>query len=177
MQRHFLNGKKISLRNLEETDLQNIQKWLSNSEFTHYLFQGDRPTSLQSLKDDFDKNHKNMHDVVFALVTKNNVHIGWVGIYEINWISRKGEIRFFVGEKKFWGRGYATEAVSLLVDYAFNKLNLHRVYGGTNKENKGSIKVFKNNGFHEEGTLKEEHFRNGRYYDVLRFGLINKKHS
>ena len=176
MKNQFLKGKKIYLRDLEEEDLPNIQNWLNDSEFTRYLFQGDRPSNLQIMKEDFNKNLKNRNEIAFAIITSNNVHVGWAGIYEINWISRKGELRFFIGERKFWKKGYAAEVVTLLVGYGFNKLNLHRVYGGTNIENKGSIKVFRNNGFFEEGILKEEHFRNGRYYDVIRFGLLNKRH-
>ena len=176
MHNAFLIGKKIYLKGIEEDDLENMHKWISDSIFTHLLFQGDRPPNLQHMKNEFNTNLKDHKEIVFSIVTKTDQHIGWAGIYEINWISRKGEIRFFIGEKKFWGKGYATETVSLLVDYAFNKLNLHRIYGGTNEENVGSIKVFKNNKFIQEGILKEEHFRNGKYYDVLRFGVINKKH-
>jgi len=113
---------------------------------------------------------------IFAIINKkNNVHIGWAGIYEINWISSNGELRFFLGEKKYRKKGFTTETVSLLIKYAFNKLNLHRVYGGANKENLGSIRIFKNLKFRSEGTSYEAHFRNGKYYDTIRFGLINKK--
>lgn len=174
MKNQFLEGKKIYLRGIEENDLIKIHDWLCDPDFTRYLFQGDRPPNMSIMKEDFNNNARNTFEIVFAVVTKNNLHIGWAGLYEINWISRKSELRFFIGEKKFWGKGYTTEVVSLLKDYAFNKLNLHRLYGGTNIENKGSVKVFKNNGFFEEGILKEEHFRNGKYYDVIRFGLVNK---
>ena len=176
MRNAFLIGKKIHLRGMEEADLENMYRWISDSVFTRLLFQGDKPPNFQHMKDEFNNSLKDNSEIVFSIVTKTDQHIGWAGIYEINWISRKGEIRFFIGEKKFWGKGYATETVSLLVDYAFNKLNLHRIYGGTNEENVGSINVFKNNKFMQEGVLKEEHFRNGKYYDVLRFGVINKKH-
>lgn len=176
MRNAFLIGKKIYLRGREEADFEKIHKWVSDSTFTRLLFQGDKPPNLQHMKEEFNISHKDNNEIVFSIITKTDQHVGWAGIYEISWISRKGEIRFFIGEKKFWGKGYATETVSLLVDYAFNKLNLHRIYGGTNEENIGSINVFKNNKFIQEGILKEEHFRNGKYYDVLRFGIINKKH-
>jgi len=105
------------------------------------------------------------------------MHVGWAGVYEIDWISRNGELRFFIGDKKIWGKGLATDAVGLLIDYAFNKLNLHRVYGGANKENYGSVKVFKKLSFFEEGKTIEGHYRNGKYYDLVHYGLINKSHK
>ena len=176
MNKPFLIGKKIYLRGLEESDLENIQRWLCDNDVTQLLFQGYKPLNLQLMRDKFNKKINSDDEIVFAIINKaNNLHIGWAGIYEINWISRNGELRFFIGEKKYWGQGLATESVSLLIDYAFNKLNLHRVYGGTNKENHGSIKIFRKLGFAEEGILKEDYFRNGRYNDSIRFGLLNKK--
>lgn len=171
----FLIGKKVKLRGLTESDLPKIQQWLCDSDVTNLLFQGEKPPSLDIMKEDFHKQSKENNDIVFAIISKtDNIHIGWAGVYEINWISRNCEIRFFIGDKKYWKKGLATESVSLIIDYAFNKLNLHRVFGGTNIENHGSITVFRKLGFSEEGISKEGHFRNGRYYDLIRFGLINK---
>ena len=176
MNKPFLIGKKIYLRGLEESDLENIQKWLCDSAVTKLLFQGDRPPNLQVMKEDFNKKIRDGMEIVFAIINKtSDFYIGWTGIYEINWVSRSGELRFFIGEKKYWEKGLATEAVRLLIDYAFNKLNLHKLYGGANIENYGSLKIFRRLGFEEEGISKEGHFRNGRYYDLVRFGLINKK--
>ena len=171
----FLIGKKVYLRGLKESDLENIQQWLCDSDVTKLLFQGDRPPDLEIMREDFRRKVRENSEIVFAIIAKtNNVHVGWAGIYEINWISRNGELRFFIGQKKYWNKGFATEAVSLLIDYAFNKLNLHRVYGGANIENHGSVNVFRKLGFVEEGISKEGHFRNGKYYDLIRFGLLNK---
>jgi RimJ/RimL family protein N-acetyltransferase len=172
----FLIGKKVYLRGLEESDLENIQRWLCDSGVTKLLFQGDIPPNLHLMKEEFHKKMSQNNEIVFAIVSKaNNLHVGWAGIYEINWVSRNGELRFFIGEKKHWRKGLTTESVSLLIDYAFNKLNLHRVYGGANIENHGSVKIFRKLGFSQEGISKEGHYRNGRYYDLIRFGLLNKK--
>jgi len=171
----FLVGKKTYLRGLEETDLENIQKWLCDEKITYHLFQGDLPPNLDRMKNEYQKLISNHKDIVFAIISnENDLHIGWTGIYEINWISRNGELRFFIGDSKYHKKGIATEVVSLLIKYAFDKLNLHKVYGGTNKENLGSVKIFEKLGFEKEGTSKEGHFRNGKYYDLIRFGLINK---
>lgn len=175
MKNPFLVNKKIYLRALQEEDLENIQRWLCDEDITRLLFQGDKPPNLDLMKEEFRKKIRENSEIVFAIMNKsNNIHIGWAGIYEINWISRSGEVRFFIGEKKYHGKGLATETVSLLIKYAFEKLNLHRMHGGANKENKGSIAVFRKLGFSQEGISKEGHFRNGRYYDLIHFGLINR---
>lgn len=175
MEKAFLIGKKIYLRGLEEQDLTNLQKWLCDSEITKLLFQGDRPLNLDHMKQEFYTKINDKNEIVFAIMTKsNNKHIGWAGLYEINWPSRNAEVRFFIGDKTYWKKGLATDTVSLLVDYAFSKLNLHRIFGGANKENKGSIQVFKKLKFKQEGIIKEGYFRNGKYYDLVTFGLIQK---
>lgn len=177
MNKAFLTGKKVYLRGLEEDDLEYIQKWLCDSEVTHTLFQGDKPLLLDQIKENF-LNDVKAGSVIFAIFDKKkNKIIGWAGLYELDWISRKSEVRFFIGEKSYWKKGFATECVSLLINYGFQKLNLHRIYGGTNEENHGSAKIFLKLGFSKEGRLKDDHFRNGRYYDIVRFGLINKKNK
>ncbi len=177
MKNPFLIGKEVYLRGLKESDLENIQSWLSDSDVTKLLFQGEKPLDLDIIKDDFHRKIRENNEIVFAIIMKtDNQHVGWAGIYEINWVSRNCELRFFIGDKKYWRKGIATESTSLLVDYAFDKLNMHRVHGGANIENHGSVNVFKKLGFSEEGISKEGHFRNGKYYDLVRFGLLNKNH-
>ena len=123
----FLSGKKVMLYGLQESDLEKIQEWLNDDDVTKLLFQGLKPSNLQVMKEDFNKNIRNDKEFVFLIVDKkSNKKVGWTGIYEIDWISKKGELRFFIGDKKFWGKGFATDAVSLLIDYAFKKLNLDK---------------------------------------------------
>ncbi len=174
----FLIGEKVALRELKESDLPKIQEWLCDSDVTNLLFQGEKPLNLDLMKEDFHKKIRENNEIVFAIISKaDNLHIGWAGIYEINWISRNCEIRFFIGDKTCWKKGFASESVSLLIDYTFNKLNLHRIFGGTNIENHGSINVFRKLGFSEEGISKESHFRNGKYYDLIKFGLLNENNT
>ena len=174
MPNEFLKTTRLYLRALEKNDLNRIQEWLSDKDFTQLLFQGDIPKNLEKIKQDFVDNVDTKKDIIFAIVEKeNNEHIGWAGLYEINWLSRNAELRFFIGKKELWNKGFASETVSVLIDYGFDKLNLHRLYGGANLENIGSVSVFKKLGFSEEGVSKEGFFRNGRYYDLIHFGLIN----
>ena len=175
MEKELLIGKIINLKSLEENDFKNIFQWLSDQDITKLLFYQYFPPMAQKMKIEISKEIEKKHDFEFAIIDKETkLHVGWAGIYEIDRISKNGEIRFFIGDKKFWGKGLATECVSLLIDYGFGKLNLHRIYGGTNIENVGSVKIFKKLGFSEEGISKEGFFRDGKYYDLIKFGLINK---
>lgn len=175
MKEEILKGKKVILKNLEEMDFQRIFKWLSDPDVVNLLFYQYYPPTIQKMKEEVGKEHVSKHDFEFVIIDlKTNLHVGWAGIYDVDRINKNGEIRFFIGEKKFWRKGLATECVSLLRDYGFAELNLHRLYGGANIENVGSLKIFKKLGFSEEGISKEGFFKDGKYYDLVKFGLINK---
>ncbi|MFH1772646.1 MAG: GNAT family protein [Candidatus Omnitrophota bacterium] len=173
MEQPFITGKIIYLRGLGREDLPDVVKWINNPEVTHYLFMGDKPSNLESLTESWEKELRSPNDISFAIVDmKKDELIGWTGIYTINWISRSAEYRVFIGNKNYWSKGIGTEAARLLIEYAFNKLNLNRVWLGVNAEHKGALKSYGKAGFIKEGVLRQELFRNGKYYDVIRMGIL-----
>jgi len=175
MKEEILAGQIIILKNLEETSLDKIEEWLKDKEVTRLLFYQYNPPNFQEMKEDMKKEIDSKCNFEFSITDKKtNEYVGWAGIYEIDRICKNGEIRFFIGNKKFWGKGLATECVSLLVNYAFAKLKLHRLHGGANIENIGSLKIFEKLGFHKEGISKDGFFKDGKYFDLVRYGLINK---
>jgi RimJ/RimL family protein N-acetyltransferase len=80
-----------------------------------------------------------------------------------------------IGEKNSWGKGYATEAISLLADFAFSKLNLHKLIAGCYEQNQGSLKAFQKAGLEIDGVRRKHWFSNGKYVDVYLLGKINSK--
>lgn len=178
MRHPFIIGKKIYLRGLEKEDLTgNYFQWANDSEVTHYMFMGAVPNNIQLLEEEYDKLIRSEHDVVFAIIDKKtDTHIGNAGLYTINWISRSAEYRTIIGEKKFWGKGYGTEATKLVLEYAFDKLNLNKVWLGVNAENTAAVKCYENAGFIREGVLREEIYRNGKYYNAIRMSVLRKEY-
>jgi len=178
MKNAFLIGKKIYLRSLENDDLLNLVRWLSDENVTRNLQQGDRPPTLEILKEAYDVEGTNPSQIPFAVIDKKtNKHVGWTGLFEINWISRYADMRIFVGEKKFWGKGIATESQKLVIEYGFDKLNLHRITAGTSGACIGEQKALKKLYMKHEGTSKEAMYRNGKYYDTVHFGIIKQDYQ
>lgn len=170
----FLTGKSVYLRGLEEDDLVHLKEWLCNEKVTHYLEFGAWPPSIEQLTKQYVSDTKN--EVSFLVLSKNrDKPIGWGGLYEINWIKRSAELRFFIGETKFWNMTIALESFKLLLDYSFKKLNLHKVTAGANVENKNSWKIIERVGFVKEGTLRDAVFRNGKYYDAYIYSILEKE--
>ncbi len=82
--------------------------------------------------------------------------------------TNSAEIGYWLGEP-FWGKGIITQAITLMVEYGFNELELRRVYAGVKDLNFGSMKALEKNGFEKEGVFKEALIKNGKVYDEHRF--------
>lgn len=173
---HFIEGKKIYLREVRLEDVNDdYYRWMNDKEITDYTESRFRPHSMEQLKDYVTRIHDQSNSVFMAIVDKNtNKHIGNIKVGNINWIHRIGDVGIIIGEKNFWGRGYGSEAIELLAEYAFNKLNLHKLWAGCYVVNKGSIVAFKKVGFIEEGVLKKQYFYNGKYVDGIVLGLVSE---
>lgn len=177
MKTPFITGEKLYLRGLEREDLKgNMSNWANDSEVTYYMYTGLKPNTMGALEKEYETIVHSDKDVVFALIDKKtNEHIGNAGLYTINWLYRSAEYRILIGEKSYWSKGYGAEAAKLIIDYGFDKLNLNKVWLGVNAENKGAVKSYKNVGFKDEGTLREEIYRNGKYYDALRMSILRSE--
>jgi len=105
-----------------------------------------------------------------------NVVIGYGGIFHISETDNSAEIGYGLLQP-YWGKGYISEIVYSLVNYAFKKAQLHRLYAIVQPGNEASIKVLQNNGFKQEGILKESSFARQKYFDNILFGLINNYNS
>ncbi len=174
----FIVGKKIYLRGLDRGDLSNLVGWMNDSEVTHFLFMGERPANLEVLAEQWEKNVRNLNEVTFAVIDKkNNRMVGWGGLYVINWSSRTAEYRVFIGAKNYWNKGYGTEIAKLIVQYGFEKLNLNKVWLGVNTEHKGGFYSYQKAGFVKEGVLRQEIFRNNRYYDAVRMSILRSEYE
>jgi RimJ/RimL family protein N-acetyltransferase len=169
----FLKGERIHLRALMEKDLtSSYLQWLNDEEVcrnnSHAVF----PNTEQRMKT-FYNSIQNQLNVVLAIIhSDTDRHIGNVSLQNINWISRNAEFAILMGEKDFWGKGYGKEAARLIMQYGFERLNLHRIYCGTLNGNSGMIKLAASMGMIEEGRRREAIFKNGKYVDILEYGIL-----
>ena len=169
-------GEKAVLRVFEEGDLSFIYQWTNNQKTTHYMFTGQIPLSYEKVKKIYSKEFNSASNVVFIIEnTETNEPIGMVGLYDLHFTARKGEFRILIGDCSSRSKGIGTEVTKMIVKYGFERLNLHRIFLGVTDENKAAIKVYKNVGFEEEGVLKDDIYRNGRYYNSVRMAIIKGK--
>ena len=174
----FITGEKIYFSPLNKEDyVANMLRWVNDPEVTYHMFMGNLPVTPELLEEEYERITKSKNDVVFAIIDKETkTYMGNIGLYQINWTSRTAEMRRFIGEKEVWSKGFGTEAAKLIVTYGFERLNLNRIWAGNNLENVGSWKSNEKAGFKREGILRQEIYRNGKYYDAVRYGILREEY-
>jgi len=152
--------------------------WLNDPEVTQYTRHGQSVYSLEKAQAYAAAVSNSPVTLVWAIRRKSDgLHAGNISLNDISWAHHSGEISVLIGEKKCWGGGAATESVRLITSFAFDSLDLHRVFVGMTVTNLAMIAVAKKNSFQEEGRLRDAFFKNGKYVDVTQWSKLNPKHG
>jgi len=175
----FLAGKRLYLREVRPEDVnENYYRWMNDPEITRYLESRFYPNSMTGLREYVTNKLSDQDNVFLAIVLKeNDRHIGNIKLGPINWIHRFADIGLLIGEKDCWGKGHATDAIRLVVNYSFNTLNLHKLTAGCYDLNIGSIKAFQKAGFVTEGVRKQQFYYGGAYIDHVLLGLVSPEEN
>jgi RimJ/RimL family protein N-acetyltransferase len=178
MNASFMSGRQIYLRGLDRADLPAMVEWINDNDVTCLMFTGLRPANAELLAEQWAQDQRSSSEVVFAVCDQQTDElIGTTGLYSVNWVMRTAEFRVFIGNKTFWDRGIGTDCTKLMIVYGFDKLNLNKVWLGVNAENKRGAHAYEKAGFVHEGILRQEQYRNFRYYDVIRMSLLRSEYE
>lgn len=167
----MLKSKRINLRPIENKDLKVLNKWKNDYEIFKYLGGGFQPQSINE-QEKYISNLINNSGASKRFIIDNGEAIGMVGLYDINFINRNCDLGIYIGEKSEQGKGYAKETMDLILDFAFNNLNLKKIKLNVVNANNKAINLYNSLGFKEVGILKEERFINGKFEDVKIMELI-----
>jgi [ribosomal protein S5]-alanine N-acetyltransferase len=172
----FIEGERIYLREVRPADVnEEYYKWMNDSDVTKHLESRFYPNSKESLLDFVTGKLRDKNNIFLAVIIKDGErHIGNIKLGPIDWIHRLADVALLIGAKDFWGRGYGTEAIGLIVNFAFRELNLHKLTAGHYSANVGSGKAFTKNGFVVEGVRRKHRFFDGDYVDTVLLGLLNE---
>lgn len=165
----FLRGDRVELRVIEEEDLPFLQRVVNDPRVWRSLFAAE-PKTMDDERA-FYEEAVNADDQVHLLICDDGESVGIVGLsgIDLNWGI--AEVGYYV-DPDAQDRGYATEALRLVVEYAFDQRRLAKLYAHALATNEPSRRVLEKNGFEEEGRLREEAFVDGERVDVVRYGLL-----
>ena len=101
--------------------------------------------------------------------------LGFVGLWGPEWTHGDTIVSIGLGEPEYWGKGYGTEAMHLVLQYAFTELNLHRVTLFVFEYNARGIRSYEKAGFKHEGRIRQLMLRDGDRRDVLIMGVLREE--
>ena len=171
-----LKGENIKLRALEPEDLEFLFQ-IENNESFWEVSHTQTPFSNFLLKKYLENAHldifeaKQLRLVIEEIGTKKTV--GMIDLFDFNPQHKRAGIGVLI-HPDFQQNGFASEALSLLINYCFTHLNLHQLYANITTDNNSSITLFKKHQFKKIGTKKDWIFTKGIYKDELLFQLINE---
>lgn len=171
----MLKGKKIFLRRFDECDLEKNLGWINDAEiFVTMGILGPRTKKAQERW--YESVFESKTNIVFAICREDDKeYIGNASIFDIDTRNRNAGLTIMLPEQSSRGKGYGTEAVRLLCDYAFEYLNLYKVYCKT--DNPVAAKLYRSIGFIQEGVLRGHAYHYGHYIDKLVFGLLKQEYQ
>lgn len=172
---HLISLSKTDIEMLVRNGLSNYYKWFGDEDVTKYNSHGLFPKSNKELESYFNKCENSQELLVFLIIEKESKHhIGMVSLQRIDLINRSAEFAVIIGEKDYWGKGLATEAIKKVFEHGFNKLGLNRIWSGTSVLNKGMIKCFEKLGMVCEGRYAEAQLLNGKLEDIVPYAILRR---
>jgi len=159
----------IKLRPLEREDLRFVHQLDNNASVMRYWFEEPYEAFVE-LSDLYDKHIHDQSERRFV-IDCNGDNVGLVELVEINHIHRRAEFQIIISPD-YQGKGLASRAAKLAMDYGFTVLNLYKLYLIVDKENAKAVHIYKKLGFIVEGELVDEFFINGQYRTTIRMCIF-----
>lgn len=167
-------GERLYLSPMSAEEAEKYTRWMNDLDTTYNLTTAPKIISLAAEKEMLESLQREGYN--FAIVQKENDELtGNCGLMNVDLVQRTAELGIFIGEKKHRGKGYGTEAARLLLDYAFNLLNLHSVYLRVRSFNKAGQQCYRKLGFNEIGRRRECVLLGGKYYDEIFMDILDRE--
>jgi len=161
--------RAVTIDDCNETYL----NWLNETTINQYLETRWTTQSIESIKDFVKSIRESDHSYLFAIIVDGK-HIGNIKIGPIHHHYQYADISYFIGEKSYWGKGIATDAIFLITDFGFKILKLNRIQAGAFADNIGSLKALEKNGYKKEAVLRKQIFVNvgDQFQDHIIYGIL-----
>jgi RimJ/RimL family protein N-acetyltransferase len=176
--RDLYRGQLVRLgREEPETFAKAESRWESDSEYHRLADSGPaRLWSEKKIKEWIEKRDARENRFGFSIRSlADDKLIGDIGLYVSDWASGEAWVGIAIGERDFWGKGYGTDAMRLILAYAFLELNLRRVSLALHSYNERAQKSYEKAGFKMEGVMRGEVLREGRRSDTLFMGILREE--
>lgn len=171
----LLSSENVRLSGLRSADMEVITRWHQDDDFLRLLHSNPAaPLSENIWKQFYEQDLPKLRDeIAFGVrLLENDQLIGFCSLNGIQYNHQTAWIAIGIGERSAQGKGYGYEVMSLLLRFAFNELNLHRVQLSVFGYNTRAIRLYEKLGFVREGTQREGMRRDGQRFDLYYYGML-----
>jgi RimJ/RimL family protein N-acetyltransferase len=162
-----------------QTVAEAFSRWNRDSEYARLL--DDEPPKLYSVKSfkawlerKFDQDDEFRYFFTIRTLEGDQL-IGFIGLFGIQWNHGSAWVGIGLGERDYWGKGYGTDAMRLILRYAFRELNLYRLNLDVFAYNPRAIRSYEKAGFKIEGREPKSVLRDGQRYDMILMGILREE--
>ncbi|MFX0005979.1 MAG: GNAT family N-acetyltransferase [Promethearchaeota archaeon] len=171
----FIEGENISLIPQNSENIKLYTKWLNDPKVRIYS-RNLLPIRVEDIKDWFEPREGRTPGFIGFEIwhKKDKKPIGHAGLGWLDWINGWTNVGLTIGEPAYWNKNIATEATELIIEYAFNELNLNKLHGGVCVKNTASWTVAEKLGFQLEGIRENEWYVDGEYLGIKTYFLLKE---
>ncbi len=169
-------GKLVNLKIVDPEQLSKVYvSWHRNT--VYHRLADDDPARLLSAQADREWIEAHWNEMIMFGIhdASNDRLIGSIELLDFSWSSGDAEVGIGIGESAYQGKGYGTEAMQILLRYAFEELGLHRVSLSVFEYNTRGIRSYEKAGFQQEGRIRQYVFREGKTWDLLIMGILRSE--
>jgi RimJ/RimL family protein N-acetyltransferase len=176
-----LKGERIYLKIPTMKDMDGIMKHINDRLVSRFMATVPHPYKRKDgefyIKKMVKKNLKEKTGYLFSICLKENDEIiGGIGLLAINKQHKNAEIGYWLG-RKFWRKGYGTEALHLMLGFGFKRLKLNKIFAPIYHPNKASMALLKKAGFKKEGVLRKHCRKGDKWFDEHVFAMLSEEYK
>lgn len=174
MDNSFLIGKKVYLRPIELADARMVCQGENDPMVRETLFLY-FPAALTKVEDKIRQYVSSNETIMFTVVEKeSNRAVGQTAFFRVDYVSRAAIFYLAILSPDCWSKGLGADTTQLMVDYAFDTLNLNRIQLHVYAQNIPAIKIYQRVGFVKEGVLRQAMFHHGVYCDFWVMAILQQ---
>ena len=166
-------GELVGLGPIRREYIPLYQRWMNDFETTRFLDFRPRPMTLEQETGWFEQAATDRDEITFTIFELSTGQpVGNCGLHGFDMRNRRSELGILIGEPDARGKGYGTEAMRLLADFAFTALGLHSLMLWTYEYNLAGQRCYAKVGFQEMGRRRESRWHAGRFWDEIAMDLL-----
>jgi len=176
----LFKGKLVRLTGIDPEEVsKTFAQWNRDSEYMR-LLNSDPPRlhSAKAIKGWLEKHIEAEPENTFWFAIRaleDDRLIGDIDLAVINWGSRDAFLGIGIGAREFWGKGYGSEAMQLILRYGFIELNLRRISLDVFEYNQRAMRLYEKAGFRLEGCMRQAMQREGQRWDIYFMGILREE--